>query len=100
MEIQKASGNQVAKRNPYSQHSQKLIQCLIKMDLPETKSDAKMEFVGIISELMPGGNASHLEVIKFPMIKNLVLECGKKTMLKVVFLLIRDFATVLMLSGK
>jgi len=61
------------------------------MDLPQTKSEAKMEFVGIISELMPGGNASHPEVIKFPMIKNLVVEFGKKTMLKVIFLLIRDF---------
>ncbi len=61
------------------------------MDLPQTKSEAKMEFVGIISELMPGGNASHLGVIKFPMIKNLVMEYGKKTMLKVVFLLIKDF---------
>lgn len=61
------------------------------MDLAQTKSEAKMEFVGIISELMPGGNASHLEVIKFPMIKNLVVEWGKKTMLKAIFLLVRDF---------
>ena len=40
---------------------------------------------------MPRGNSSHLAVIKFPMIKNLVAEHGKKTMLKVIFLLIRDF---------
>lgn len=61
------------------------------MDLPQTKSEAKMEFVGIISELMPGGNASHLGVIKFPMIKNLLAEFGKKTMLKIIFLLIKEF---------
>jgi hypothetical protein len=30
MDIQKASDHQVAKVDPYDQHSQKLIQCLIK----------------------------------------------------------------------
>lgn len=50
-----------------------------------------MEFVGIVSELMPAGNPIFLDVIKYPMIKSLVSEHGKKTMLKVIFLLIRDF---------
>lgn len=39
------------------------------MDLPQTKSEAKMEFVGIISELMPAGNPTFLDVIKYPMVK-------------------------------
>jgi len=93
MEIQKASDNQVAKVNPYNQHSQKLIQCLIKMDFPETKLEAKMEFVGLVGDLMPAGIPAFLSMIKFPMIKDLVNEHGKKTMLKVIFLLIRDFCS-------
>lgn len=93
MEIQKASDNRVAKVNPYNQHSQKLIQCLIKMDLPEAKSEAKMEFVSLVSDLMPAGIPAFLSMIKFPMIRDLVNEHGKKIMLKVIFLLIRDFCS-------
>jgi hypothetical protein len=81
--------------NPYAQHSQKLIQCLIKLDLPETKVDAKMEFLSLTSILMPAGNPTYLDMIKYPMIRDLISDHGKKTMLKVVYLLIRDFCNSL-----
>lgn len=63
------------------------------MDFPETKLEAKMEFVGLVGDLMPAGIPAFLSMIKFPMIKDLVNEHGKKTMLKVIFLLIRDFCS-------
>lgn len=61
------------------------------MDVQETKSEAKVEFVSMVSDLMPAGNPAFLSMIKYPMIRNLISEHGKKTMLKVLFLLIRDF---------
>jgi len=63
------------------------------MDFPETKSEAKMEFVGLVVDLMPAGIPAFLSMIRFPMIRDLVNEHGKKTMLKVIFLLIRDFCS-------
>ncbi|WP_157580404.1 hypothetical protein [Segetibacter koreensis] len=66
---------------------------MIKMDVPEVKAEAKMDFVSLVSDLMPGGNPTYLEVIKYPMIKSLLAELGKKTMLKVLFLLVKDFCS-------
>src|SRR4051794_12333086 len=95
MEIQVAGKCQVAKVNPYSQHSQKLIQCLIRMDVSETKAEAKMEFLSLTSNLMPGGNPIYVDMINYPMIRGLIELHGKKTMVKVVYLMIRDFCTSL-----
>ncbi len=63
------------------------------MDFPETKSEAKMEFVGLVSDLLPAGIPKFLSMIKFPMMRDLINEHGKKTMLKVIFLLMRDFCS-------
>jgi len=63
------------------------------MDLPETKSEAKMEYLALVSDLMPAGIPAFLSIIKFPMLRDLVNEHGKKTMLKVIFLLVRDFCS-------
>jgi hypothetical protein len=79
--------------NPYRQHSQRLIQCLIKMDLPEVKVEAKMDFVSLVSVLTPGGIPSFLEVIKYPTIKTLLTELGKNTVLKVLFLLVKNYCS-------
>lgn len=73
------------------QHSQKLIQCLIKLEAPEYKAEAKMELLSMTGDLMPSGKPTFLEVIKYPMIQQLIAEHGKKTMLKVLFLLVKDF---------
>src|SRR4051794_36752898 len=91
METQEVSENQAAKMCPYSQHSRKLIECVIEMELPQTKADAKMDFITLVSDLMPGGKPTYLEVIKYPMIKILVVELGKKRIVKVLLLLIKDF---------
>jgi hypothetical protein len=93
MEVQKAPEKQVAKTIPYNQHSQRLIQCLISMDMPEKKSEAKMEFLNMTGNLMPGGTPTYLDVIKYPMVKSLVTEVGKKRMLKVIYLMVRDFCS-------
>ena len=93
MEVQKAPENQLAKTIPYNQHSQKLIQCLISMDMPEKKSEAKMEFLNMTGNLMPGGTPTYLDVIKYPMVRSLVTQVGKKRMLKVIYLMVRDFCS-------
>ena len=64
---------------------------MIKMDLTEEKTDAKMDFMDIVGDLMPGGKPTYLDVIRFPTIKNWVAELGKKAMLKVLYLLVKDF---------
>ncbi|WP_157580875.1 hypothetical protein [Segetibacter koreensis] len=66
---------------------------MIKMDLAQVKAEAKMDFVSLVSDLMPAGNPTYLGVIKYPMIKSLLAELGKKTMLKVLFLLVKDFCS-------
>ena len=63
------------------------------MDFPETKSEAKMEFVSLVSDLMPAGIPAFLTMVKFAMIRDLVNEHSRKTLLKVIFLLIRDFCS-------
>ena len=54
------------------------------MDLPEAKAEAKMEFIELVSDHMPGGSPAYLDVIKYPMVRSWVAELGKKTMLKVI----------------
>lgn len=63
------------------------------MDFPETKAEAKMEFVSLVSDLMPAGIPAFLTMVKFAMIRDLVNEHSRKTLLKVIFLLIRDFCS-------
>lgn len=41
--------------------------------------------------LMPAGKPTYLQVIQYPMVKQLVQDNGNKTMLKVLFLLVKDF---------
>src|SRR4051794_22690215 len=93
MEGQKGGEKQVVKAGPFNEHSQKLIQCLINLDIPEKKSDAKMEFLNLTSNLMPAGKANYLDVIKYPMIRSLIADVGKKAILKVIYLLVRDFCS-------
>lgn len=52
-----------------------------------------MELLSMSSGLMPAGKPTYLEVIKFPMIKNLIDEYGSKTMMKVLFLQVKDFCS-------
>lgn len=42
---------------------------------------------------MPSGKPTFLEVIQYPMIKDLTQEHGKKTMMKVLFLMVKDFCS-------
>ena len=70
------------------------MQCLIKLETPE-KSDAKMELIALVSDLMPQGKPKYLEVIKYPMIRQLIETEGKKKMLAVLVLMIKDFCSSL-----
>ncbi len=76
-----------------AQCSQKLIQCLINLEVTATKSEAKMELMTIAGQLMPGGKPQFLEVVKYPMIKQLVETEGKKKILAILGLMIKDFCS-------
>lgn len=54
-----------------------------------------MELLAMTGELMPAGKPRYLEVIQYPMIRSLIAEHGRKTMLKVLFLLVKDFCASL-----
>lgn len=54
-----------------------------------------MELVSISGQLMPAGKPSFLEMIKYPKIQSLVEQHGRKTILKVIFLLVKDFCASL-----
>ena len=71
------------------QLSTKLMPCLIKLET--NKTDGKLELLAITKELMPAGKPKFLDIIKYPMITDLVKQHGKKTLLKALFLLIKDF---------
>jgi hypothetical protein len=75
-----------------AQSSIRLLECLIKLETPE-RSEAKMELVLRTNELMPAGKPKFLEVIKYPMIKTLIEKEGKRKMLAVLVLLIKDFCS-------
>lgn len=61
------------------------------LEIPEQREEAKMELISATRELMPAGKPSFLEVVKYPMISELVVSQGQRTMLKIMFLLVKDF---------
>ena len=63
--------------------------CLINLGV--SKVEAKLELLDITKELMPGGKPRFLDMIKYPKISDLVEQHGKKTLLKALFLLVKDF---------
>lgn len=73
------------------QRSQKLIECLVRLELPDQKTDAKMDLMQLTNDLMPAGNPTFLEVVQFPKITDLEKQHGRKQMLKIIFLLVKDF---------
>ena len=83
----------------YVRHSLQLIECLIKLDQPETTGgkqiamDAKMELVAITSRLMPQGVPQLLETVKYPQIAQLVEQYGAKNVRKALVLMVRDFCS-------
>ena len=69
------------------------MQCLINYDnaLPEKKVEAKMDLILKTNELMPKGIANLTAVVKYPKIADLVVSEGRKKMLAVIVLLVKDF---------
>jgi len=63
--------------------------CLIKLEAD--KVTGKLELISIINELMPAGRPRYLDMIKYPKITALVEQYGRATLLKALFLLIKDF---------
>lgn len=73
--------------------SQKLQQCITNLD-GQNKVQAKMELIMLISELMPNGKPNFLSVVKYPMIKSLIVNpTDKMRLLGMVTLLVKDFCS-------
>lgn len=85
---QNQSQQQVVKSIP-NQRSMQLITSIIKLEV--NKLEAKMELMDFSSQLMPDGKPNFLAIVSYPMIRSLVQEQSRKTMHKVIFLLIKDF---------
>lgn len=79
----------------HNQHSQKLMQCVISLEVEATRSNAKMELIAIESDLMPAGKPTYLDVIKYPKISQLVAQYDKKTLRKVLYLMLKNFCSSL-----
>lgn len=63
------------------------------MEVPATKADGKMELLAITNDLMPKGVPNLLSVVKYAKIEELVVSEGKSSMMKVLFLLVKDFCS-------
>lgn len=72
--------------------SQKLMQCLTNLEVGGVAhATAKMDLLLLTSELMPKGNPNYTGVVKYPKISTLVELHGKKTMLVILTLMVKDF---------
>lgn len=81
--------------SPHVAHSQRLIACLISLESQDEdkKRDAKMELIIMTSALMPHGKPALLEMRNYPQIAALAAEHGRKSLLKVIFLIIQNFCS-------
>jgi hypothetical protein len=75
-------------------HSKKLIGCLIKLEIPDQKTDGKLELMKITSSLMPGGIPFFPIIRTFQPIAELLVH-NAPNISKGVFLLVRDFCASL-----
>lgn len=92
MELTKQNKQQVQVSTPAA-FSQKLMQCLINLEMPKTKSEAKMELVLMTNQLMPEGRPQYLSVVKYPTIRSLIEQVGRKKMLAILVLMVKDFCS-------
>lgn len=74
--------------------SQKLMECLINLEVPG-KVNAKLDLALHVSEMMPHGKPAYLDVIKYPMISQLIEKEGKKKMLGILVLIVKNFCSSL-----
>lgn len=70
------------------------MQCLIRLETAE-RSEAKMELVLMTQELMPEGKPRYLDVVRYPQIRELIQTEGRKKMLSVLVLMVKDFCSSL-----
>ena len=61
------------------------------METTEQKLEAKMDLIRQSSELMPAGKPNFLDVIRYPKISDMIADHGYSRMLKVIFLMVKDF---------
>jgi hypothetical protein len=88
-EERQTANNPPAQMSISAAYSQKLLQCLI--DVEANKQGAKMELILATNELMPEGKPNYLEVVKYPMIRQVIQTEGRKKMLAVLVSLVKNF---------
>lgn len=74
------------------QLSRRLIECLAKLESEEQRFDAKLQLSRLHNVLIPSGTPDYLLTVKFKTIGQQIEIYGKQTILKSLFLLIKDFA--------
>jgi hypothetical protein len=82
--------NQLAAKSAPATYSAALMTCLIKMETTE-RAEAKMDLMQRTAELMPAGKPNFPAVVQYPRISTLVEQYGRKRMLAVIVLLVKDF---------
>jgi hypothetical protein len=55
--------------------------------------EGKLELATVVGELMPAGKPDLLGVIKYPMVGELIKQEGRNAMLKIVFVLVKNFCS-------
>jgi len=68
------------------------LECLTKFD-GENKSLAKIKYLTLVSELMPGGKPDYLSVINYPMIRVLLNQMDRQYLLFIISMLVRDYCS-------
>jgi hypothetical protein len=66
---------------------------MLQMEIPEKKTEAKMELMARVSELMPAGKPDFLSMVKYPKVVDLVKEHGRMKIHTVLFLMVKDFCS-------
>jgi hypothetical protein len=69
------------------------MECLIKTETDKTAG--KMELLEITRQLMPAGKPAFLEVVKYPMIRVLAEQHGRKLLMAVLVMAVKDFCASL-----
>jgi hypothetical protein len=93
MEMHTAS-QQVAVSQPQAlpQRLQATMLALGRDDLePKDRTAAKMAYLQITKELMPGGKPAYLDVVKYPKITDLVQSQGEPVIMLILAVMVRDF---------
>lgn len=68
-----------------------LMATLERLDKPELRTQAKLELMGVVNQLLPEGKPDYVGIVRYPKISDLIPARGYAPMLMLVSAIIRDF---------